>query len=112
MGDLGSCTFEISTKSGSCLRFRSGSSFGHSFSSITTSPCQYDFALLGLTTFLAGLLGVPTPIGLIPQAPIHTRSLLVHVLVPKEEACFATVMTTDSCSRCRSRWSSRGYRTL
>ena len=46
---------------------------------------HYDFALLGLTTFLAGLLGVPAPNGLIPQAPIHTRSLLVHELVRKDE---------------------------
>lgn len=46
---------------------------------------HYDFALLGLTTFLAGLLGVPAPNGLIPQAPIHTRSLLVHGLEPKDE---------------------------
>jgi len=36
-----------------------------------------------VTTFLAGLLGVPAPNGLIPQAPIHTRSLLVHGLAPK-----------------------------
>jgi hypothetical protein len=46
---------------------------------------HYDFALLGLTTFLAGLLGVPAPNGLIPQAPIHTRSLLVHELVRKDK---------------------------
>ncbi|KDR82622.1 hypothetical protein GALMADRAFT_58471, partial [Galerina marginata CBS 339.88] len=38
---------------------------------------HYDFFLLGVTTFLAGLLGVPAPNGLIPQAPIHTTSLLV-----------------------------------
>ena len=38
---------------------------------------HYDFFLLGITTFIAGLLGTPAPNGLIPQAPIHTRSLLV-----------------------------------
>ena len=38
---------------------------------------HYDFFLLGVTTFIAGLLGVPAPNGLIPQAPIHTRSLVV-----------------------------------
>ncbi|TCD65497.1 hypothetical protein EIP91_002545 [Steccherinum ochraceum] len=38
---------------------------------------HYDFFLLGITTFTAGLLGVPAPNGLIPQAPIHTTSLLV-----------------------------------
>ena len=38
---------------------------------------HYDFFLLGVTTFIAGLIGVPAPNGLIPQAPIHTTSLLV-----------------------------------
>jgi hypothetical protein len=38
---------------------------------------HYDFFLLGFTTFIAGLIGVPAPNGLIPQAPIHTTSLLV-----------------------------------
>ncbi|THV03859.1 hypothetical protein K435DRAFT_774721 [Dendrothele bispora CBS 962.96] len=38
---------------------------------------HYDFFLLGVTTFLAGLLGIPAPNGLIPQAPIHTTSLTV-----------------------------------
>ncbi|KAI0262448.1 HCO3 transporter family-domain-containing protein [Gloeopeniophorella convolvens] len=46
---------------------------------------HYDFALLGLTTFLAGLLGVPAPNGLIPQAPIHTRALVVHGRPPKRD---------------------------
>ncbi|KAF8895312.1 HCO3 transporter family-domain-containing protein [Infundibulicybe gibba] len=38
---------------------------------------HYDFFLLGITTFIAGLIGVPAPNGLIPQAPIHTTSLTV-----------------------------------
>ena len=38
---------------------------------------HYDFFILGITTFIAGLLGIPAPNGLIPQAPIHTQSLLV-----------------------------------
>jgi hypothetical protein len=38
---------------------------------------HYDFFLLGITTFIAGLIGVPAPNGLIPQAPIHTTSLLI-----------------------------------
>jgi boron transporter len=38
---------------------------------------HYDFFLLGVTTFIAGLLGLPAPNGLIPQAPIHTRCLVV-----------------------------------
>jgi boron transporter len=38
---------------------------------------HYDFFLLGVTTFIAGLIGLPAPNGLIPQAPIHTKSLVV-----------------------------------
>ncbi|KAI3611021.1 anion exchange family protein [Moniliophthora roreri] len=38
---------------------------------------HYDFFLLGVTTFISGLIGVPAPNGLIPQAPIHTTSLVV-----------------------------------
>ena len=38
---------------------------------------HYDFFLLGITTLIAGLLGLPAPNGLIPQAPIHTASLVV-----------------------------------
>ncbi|KAK2459667.1 hypothetical protein APHAL10511_008312 [Amanita phalloides] len=38
---------------------------------------HYDFFLLGICTFIAGLIGVPAPNGLIPQAPIHTMSLAV-----------------------------------
>lgn len=42
------------------------------------SSFHYDFALLGVTTGVAGILGLPAPNGLIPQAPLHTESLLVH----------------------------------
>ncbi|KAJ4992813.1 anion exchange protein 4 protein [Stagonosporopsis vannaccii] len=38
---------------------------------------HWDIFLLGLTTGVAGLLGVPFPNGLIPQAPFHTTSLCV-----------------------------------
>ncbi|CAL9738614.1 boron transporter 1 [Monosporozyma servazzii] len=41
------------------------------------SSFHYDFALLGVTTVVAGVLGIPPPNGLIPQAPLHTESLLV-----------------------------------
>ncbi|RPD56146.1 anion exchanging protein [Lentinus tigrinus ALCF2SS1-7] len=46
---------------------------------------HYDFFLLGVTTFIAGLLGIPAPNGLIPQAPIHTTSLLVMGHVKKQD---------------------------
>lgn len=61
--------------------------FDHNVSSLMAQGSQfplkkppgfhYDFFLLGICTFLAGLIGVPAPNGLIPQAPIHTTSLLI-----------------------------------
>lgn len=38
---------------------------------------HWDLFLLGITTGVAGLLGIPAPNGLIPQAPLHTTSLVV-----------------------------------
>lgn len=38
---------------------------------------HWDLFLLGLTTGIAGLFGLPFPNGLIPQAPFHTESLCV-----------------------------------
>ncbi|KAK6198914.1 HCO3 transporter family-domain-containing protein [Scheffersomyces amazonensis] len=42
------------------------------------SSFHWDFFLLGITTGIAGILGLPAPNGLIPQAPLHTDSLVVH----------------------------------
>jgi boron transporter len=39
---------------------------------------HWDMFLLGLTTGVAGLLGLPFPNGLIPQAPFHTTALCVY----------------------------------
>ena len=36
---------------------------------------HWDFFLLGCTSFIAGILGIPLPNGLVPQAPVHTDSL-------------------------------------
>lgn len=38
---------------------------------------HWDIFLLGITTLVGGLLGIPFPNGLIPQAPFHTNSLCV-----------------------------------
>jgi boron transporter len=38
---------------------------------------HWDIFLLGITTYVAGLLGTPFPNGLIPQAPFHTNALCV-----------------------------------
>ncbi|KAG6337181.1 hypothetical protein ID866_1895 [Astraeus odoratus] len=61
--------------------------FDHNVSSLIAQGAQfplrkppgfhYDFFLLGVTTFISGIIGVPAPNGLIPQAPIHTTSLLI-----------------------------------
>ena len=42
---------------------------------------HWDIFLLGLTTGVAGLLGIPFPNGLIPQAPFHTNALCVTRVV-------------------------------
>ncbi|KAK1142441.1 hypothetical protein N8T08_007803 [Aspergillus melleus] len=46
---------------------------------------HWDLWLLGLTTFIAGLLGIPFPNGLIPQAPFHTAALCVTRDVADED---------------------------
>lgn len=38
---------------------------------------HWDLFLLGLTTGVAGILGLPFPNGLIPQAPFHTEALCI-----------------------------------
>lgn len=43
---------------------------------------HWDIFLLGLTTGIAGILGIPLPNGLIPQAPFHTQALCVTKSVP------------------------------
>ncbi|KAG2010109.1 anion exchange family protein [Coprinopsis cinerea AmutBmut pab1-1] len=69
--------------------------FDHNVSSLMAQGSQFplrkppgfhwDFFLLGVTTFISGLLGLPAPNGLIPQAPIHTTSLLVKGRSPKHK---------------------------
>ncbi|UNI18891.1 hypothetical protein JDV02_005129 [Purpureocillium takamizusanense] len=46
---------------------------------------HWDLFLLGLTTGVAGILGLPFPNGLIPQAPFHTESLCVTKAVRADE---------------------------
>lgn len=36
---------------------------------------HWDFFLLGCTSFIGGIIGIPLPNGLVPQAPVHTDSL-------------------------------------
>ncbi|EAS37570.3 uncharacterized protein CIMG_02924 [Coccidioides immitis RS] len=62
--------------------------YDHNVSSLTAQARQFplkkpggfhwDFFLLGCTTFVAGILGLPMPNGLVPQAPVHTDSLTIY----------------------------------
>ncbi|KAK0801983.1 hypothetical protein LTR75_008453 [Friedmanniomyces endolithicus] len=74
--------------------------FDHEISSIictikrygTKKPTGYaqDIVLLGITTALCGIIGIPPANGLLPQAPLHSESLLHDV--PGE---FTEETTTD-----------------
>ncbi|KAJ3467250.1 hypothetical protein MRS44_004814 [Fusarium solani] len=71
--------------------------FDHEISSIictvkrygTKKPGGYawDIVLLGTTTIICGILGIPPANGLLPQAPLHSESLMHYVLEspPAEE---------------------------
>ncbi|KAG9191205.1 hypothetical protein G6011_09293 [Alternaria panax] len=62
--------------------------YDHNVSSLTAQARQYplkkpagfhwDFFLLGCTCFVGGVVGLPLPNGLVPQAPVHTDSLTVY----------------------------------
>ncbi|KAH3680243.1 hypothetical protein WICMUC_000424 [Wickerhamomyces mucosus] len=62
--------------------------FDHSISGLMAQNSKYklrkpasfhwDLFLLGIVTGITGLLGIPFPNGLIPQAPLHTESLLIR----------------------------------
>ncbi|KAL4918736.1 HCO3 transporter family-domain-containing protein [Aspergillus aurantiobrunneus] len=73
--------------------------YDHNVSSLTAQARQFplkkpagfhwDFFLLGCTTFIAGIIGIPMPNGLVPQAPVNTDSLTVYEttlrVIPTEE---------------------------
>jgi hypothetical protein len=61
--------------------------FDHNVSSLLAQDAEYklkkpsafhwDFFILGIGILITGLLGIPPTNGLIPQAPLHTKSLTV-----------------------------------
>ncbi|KAK3725068.1 hypothetical protein LTR37_000578 [Vermiconidia calcicola] len=67
--------------------------YDHNVSSLTAQAKQFplkkpagfhwDFFLLGCTCFIGGIVGVPLPNGLVPQAPVHTDSCTVYQDVRK-----------------------------
>jgi hypothetical protein len=80
--------------------------FDHEISSIICTikrfgirkPTGYslDIALLGLTTALCGILGIPPANGLLPQAPLHSESLMHDV---KDEFTEETVLDKHGLER-------------
>ncbi|KAK5167957.1 uncharacterized protein LTR77_006524 [Saxophila tyrrhenica] len=73
--------------------------YDHNVSSLTAQAKQFpltkpagfhwDFFLLGVTCFIAGIIGIPLPNGLVPQAPVHTDSCTVYedkLKITKEKA--------------------------
>lgn len=69
--------------------------FDHEISSIICTVERYgvrkpggyawDIILLGITTILCGILGIPPANGLLPQAPLHTESLLHYIAEERAE---------------------------
>ncbi|KAK2592271.1 hypothetical protein QQS21_010024 [Conoideocrella luteorostrata] len=69
--------------------------FDHEISSIICTVDKYgvrkpggyawDIVLLGFTTILCGILGLPPANGLLPQAPLHAESLLHYVRDPTRQ---------------------------
>ena len=92
--------------------------FDHEVSSIICTIDRYgtrkptgfawDIALLGTTTAICGILGLPPANGLLPQAPLHSESLmyakgeLFQVTVGREEKVEKRKITRV----CEQRWSS------
>ncbi|KAI3627051.1 hypothetical protein CBS14141_001052 [Malassezia furfur] len=85
--------------------------FDHNVSSVMaqarkfpiTKPAgfHWDFFLLGCTTFVSGILGLPVPNGLVPQAPYHTDSLAVYTqepIVDEEQRGVRRVSVTGNAS--------------
>lgn len=77
--------------------------FDHEVSSIICTIDRYgtkkptgfawDIILLGATTFLCGILGIPPANGLLPQAPLHSESLMHDVVEDR------MVITGDNTER-------------
>jgi hypothetical protein len=92
--------------------------FDHEVSSIICTIDRYgtrkpggfawDIVLLGLSTALCGILGIPPANGLLPQAPLHSESLMhaepeEHILIVEGEEKIETRMASRVYEQ---RWSS------
>jgi len=93
-----------------CLFF-----FDHEISSIICTLDRYnikkptgyalDIALLGVTTAICGILGIPPANGLIPQAPLHSESLLHTPKGQRAEIIEPTRQTIYPQTVYEQRWS-------
>ena len=92
--------------------------FDHEVSSIICTIDRYgikkpggfswDIALLGVTTVLSGILGIPPANGLLPQAPLHSESLM-HTEVEQEQVIIngeERTVSHEICCVFEQRWSS------
>ncbi|KAK3952888.1 HCO3 transporter family-domain-containing protein [Pseudoneurospora amorphoporcata] len=80
--------------------------FDHEISSIICTVERYgvrkpggyawDIVLLGTTTALCGILGIPPANGLLPQAPLHSESLRHWVEVDADDSDSDSPLTTHS----------------
>jgi hypothetical protein len=68
---------------------------------------HFDFFLLGITTFVSGILGLPAPNGLVPQAPVNTETLSVTKMVPVEIDDTDGVITEAQLAKAHSQNSER-----
>ena len=74
--------------------------YDHNVSSLTAQAKQFpltkpagfhwDFFLLGGTCFIGGIIGIPLPNGLVPQAPVHTDSCTEY-----QDVCKVTLEKDD-----------------
>uniref|UniRef100_A0A453EAN3 Bicarbonate transporter-like transmembrane domain-containing protein n=1 Tax=Aegilops tauschii subsp. strangulata TaxID=200361 RepID=A0A453EAN3_AEGTS len=69
------------------------------------SAYHYDILVLGFMVLLCGLLGIPPSNGVLPQSPMHTRSLAVL----KGQVCYAKrcfKLPKRACQTVRAVWKS------
>ncbi|KIH94670.1 hypothetical protein SPBR_09207 [Sporothrix brasiliensis 5110] len=85
--------------------------FDHEISSIICTLKRYgvqkpggfawDIVLLGTTTAICGILGIPPANGLLPQAPLHSESL-IHTVFEQDDAAVGTSSINENAGQNRS----------
>lgn len=93
--------------------------FDHEISSIICTVRRYgiqkpggfawDVFLLGTTTIMCGILGIPPANGLLPQAPLHSESLLYYVPVSSQERTAPAEKGEDERGNTATEYAPRTY---